>query len=96
MALWRLQLGRLLQLAPEEKNKVSEAFASMDTGRRRVVEELRAGLKSAEQADDEIDKLEDAREQALRGLLGEERLRKYRELRRTDRPASPGPPAPPR
>ena len=53
---------------------------------------MRAGLKNAEQADDEIDNLEDSTEGAVRGLLGEQRMQQLRDAERNERRQRRGPP----
>ena len=82
---YRERLTRLAGLSPDEQNRVAQLHANLHTGRQRVLEELRAGGKSASQADDEIDNLEDQVERDIRALLGDARLQKFREASRAER-----------
>jgi hypothetical protein len=84
------QMTRVLGLSSDEQGRLAQLFSTMQAGRKRVVEEMRGGGKSAEQARDEIDKLEEGTDQSVRALLGDERLRKYREARRSERRGGPG------
>lgn len=79
------RLGRLVGLNPDEKNRISQYYTTLHSGRRRVLEEMRAGVKNAEQADDEIDNLEEETQRQVRALLGDARLNKYREANRAER-----------
>jgi hypothetical protein len=81
----RENLTRLLVLPPDEQNKINQFYLTLQTGRQRVIEEMRAGVKNAEQADDEIDTLEDETDRQVRSLLGEQRMQKFRELSRANR-----------
>jgi hypothetical protein len=72
-------------LSGGERGTIQQMYASMHATRQRILDEMRTGVKSSEQADDEIDQLEDQTETAVRGLLGEERLKQMREARRAER-----------
>jgi hypothetical protein len=82
---YRERLTRLAALTPDEQNRVSQLHTAMSSARQRVLEEMRAGGKSAEQADDEIDNLEDETNRQIRTLLGEQRMQKFREAARAER-----------
>jgi hypothetical protein len=79
------QLTRVLGLSSDEQGKVGQLYATMQANRRRVLDEMRAGQKDADQADDEIDNLRDETERSVRALLGEPRMQKYRESMRAQR-----------
>jgi hypothetical protein len=79
------RLSRVLQLSGSEQGAIRNLYAQMQTGRERVLEEMRSGIKTAAQADDEIDALEDKTETAVQGLLGEPRMKQLREARRAER-----------
>ncbi len=81
----RETMVRVLGLSSAEQNRVQQLHTQMQTGRQRVIEEMKAGLKNAETADDEIDALEDETDRQVNALLGEERQRKLREARRAER-----------
>jgi hypothetical protein len=74
-----------IPLTGDEPLKLSTLFTNLQTGRRQILDDMRAGLKNAEQADDEIDKLRDGLEGQIQALVGEDRWRKYREQRRQGR-----------
>jgi hypothetical protein len=96
---YRERLNRLAGLSPDEQNKVAQLHTAMQSRRQRVLEEMRAGLKSAEQADDDIDNIEDETTRQIRALLGEQRMQKFREStrneRRRERGLPPNAPPPP-
>lgn len=81
----REQLTKILALTSEEQGKVGQLYTTLQTGRQRVLEEMRAGVKNAEQADDEIDNLRDETEKSVRTLLGEPRMKQYRDANRAAR-----------
>jgi hypothetical protein len=102
----RERMARLLGLGIDEQNRIGHLYTTLQSARQRVLEDMRVGGKSAEQADDEIDALEDEAQRNVRTLLGEDRVRKLREAERGERrrerggregggpPAPPGQPAP--
>jgi hypothetical protein len=81
------QLTQVLSLSSDEQGKVGQLFATLQSNRRRVLDEMRAGQKDSEQADEEIDKFRDETDASVRALLGEPRMRQFREAtqRRRDR-----------
>jgi hypothetical protein len=79
------RLTRTLSLNSTEQGAIQNMYTSLQSARARVVEEMRAGIKTAEQADDEIDALEDKTETAVRSLLGEGRMKQMREARQAER-----------
>ena len=81
---YRDRLVKVLSLPAHEQEKVGQFYATLQASRRKVLEEMRSGLKNAEQADDEIDNLEDGAEQQVRTLLGEQRMQQLRDARRTE------------
>lgn len=108
---YRDRLTKVLSLPPHDQQKVGQLFSSLQTGRQKVLEEMRSGLKNADQADDEIDDMEDKTEEQVRALLGDQRMQQLREAERAERrrgrggqgqgqnqgqtPAPAPPPAPP-
>jgi hypothetical protein len=82
---YRDRLSKVLSLPGHEQEKLGQFYASLQAGRRKVLEEMRSGVKNAEQADDEIDNLEDSTEQQVRTLLGEQRMQQLRDARRNER-----------
>lgn len=82
---YRDRLTKVLSLPAHEQDKVGQLYSTLQAGRRKVLEEMRSGLKNAEQADDEIDNLEDSTEQQVRALLGEQRMQQLRDARRAER-----------
>jgi hypothetical protein len=92
---------RLLKAVPltgDEPIKVATLFTTLQAGRRQLIEDMRAGLKNAEQTDTALDELRDGTEKSLHALLGDERWRKVREARRGGGQGAPaaaaGAPAP--
>jgi hypothetical protein len=76
---------RLLKAVPltgDEPIKVATLFTTLQAGRRQLIEDMRAGLKNAEQTDTALDELRDGTEKSLHALLGDDRWRKVREGRR--------------
>lgn len=76
------RLLKAIPLTGDEPLKLETLFTNLQNGRRQIIEDMRAGLKNAEQADDEIDQLRDGLEGQIQALVGEDRWRKYREQRR--------------
>jgi hypothetical protein len=72
-------------LTGDEPLKVNNLFATLQTGRHQLLEEMKAGLKSADQVDEAIDELQDNTEKSVRTLLGDERWKKLREADRRER-----------
>jgi hypothetical protein len=79
------RIARSVPLSGAEQGTIHQMYASMDASRNRILEEMRSGVKTSEQADDEIDQLEDQTETAVHNLLGEERLKQMRESRKAER-----------
>jgi hypothetical protein len=76
---WRERMAKVVPLAPDEATKVNALLASLQTGRRQLLEDMRAGSKDADQTDSALDDLQDSTQKAIRTLIGEERWRKMRE-----------------
>lgn len=81
----RDRILRFAGLQPHEQQRVGQLFTDLQQNRRRVMEELQAGLKTAEQADDEIDDMEDATEKAWKTLLGDQRMKQFRDAEKAER-----------
>jgi hypothetical protein len=82
---YRDRMAKVLSLPAHEQEKVGQLFATLQAGRRKVLDDMRAGLKNAEQADDEIDNLEDGTQAQVRALLGDQRMQQLRDARRAER-----------
>lgn len=92
------QMTHILALTSEEQGKVGQLYSSLQASRRRVLDEMHAGQKDADQADNEIDGFRDETDRSVRALLGEPRMQKFRETMRAQRRRGgneAGPPAPP-
>jgi hypothetical protein len=76
------RIMKAIPLTGDEPLKLATLFTNLQNGRRQILEDMKAGLKNAEQADDEIDELRDGLDGQIQALVGEERWRKYREQRR--------------
>jgi hypothetical protein len=87
------ELTRVLALSSDEQGKVGQLYATLQSNRRRVLDEMQAGQKDAGQADDAIDKFRDETDASLRALLGEPRMRQFREAMQGQRRrgGNPGP-----
>jgi ABC-type branched-subunit amino acid transport system ATPase component len=79
------RITRALNLSGGEQGTIHQMYASMQASRQRILDEMQSGVKTSEQADDEIDQLEDQTETAVRTLLGDERLKQAREARKAER-----------
>ncbi len=79
------RLTRALSLSSTEQGAIQNMYTSLNSARSRVIEEMRSGIKSASQADDEIDELEDKTETAVRSMLGEARMKQLRDVRQAER-----------
>jgi hypothetical protein len=82
---YRDRLARVLQLGPSEQGAIGGIYSQLQTSRQKVLDDMRAGSKSAEQADEEISALEGQAERQVQSLLGEGRMRQLREARRAER-----------
>ncbi len=82
---YRERLTRVLGLSQGEQGSIGSIYANLQTQRQKVIDEMRAGQKSAEQADDEIRTLESNADRSVHGILGEGRMRQLREARRAER-----------
>jgi hypothetical protein len=82
---YRDRLNKTLGLTSSEQGGVNSIYATMQSKRQRILDEMRSGLKSADQADDEIDNLVDDTEKQVQTLLGDGRMRQLREARRNER-----------
>jgi hypothetical protein len=84
---------RLLKAVPltgDEPIKVATLFTNLQTARRQLIEDMRAGLKNAEETDTALDELRDGMDKSLHALLGDDRWRKAREGRRGGGQGGPG------
>jgi hypothetical protein len=79
---WKERIMKTVPLTGDESAKLTTMFTDMQAGRRRILDDMKAGLKNAEQTDNEIDELHDNTERSIHALLGDERSRKLREARR--------------
>jgi hypothetical protein len=79
------RIARALNLSGGEQGTIHQMYASMQATRQRILDEMQTGAKTARQADDEIDQLEDQTETAVRNMLGEDRLKQMREARKNER-----------
>jgi hypothetical protein len=104
---WKERVSKV-PLTGDEPQKINALFATLATGRRQLVEDMKAGVKNAEDTDTAMDELQDNTQKALRTLLGDERWNKMQSDRqgrgggrqgngqRGNGPPRPGaPPAPP-
>jgi hypothetical protein len=82
---WKDRILKNVQLTGDEPLRLDTLFATLKNGRAQILEDMRAGLKTSEQADKEIDELQDGTEKGVRTLLGDERAKKLREQERKDR-----------
>jgi hypothetical protein len=87
------ELTKILALSSDEQGKVGQLYATLQSNRRRVLDEMHAGQKDSGQADDEIDKFRDETDTSVRALLGEPRMRQFREATQGQRRrgGNPGP-----
>jgi hypothetical protein len=87
------ELTKVLALSSDEQGKVGQLYATLQSNRRRVLDEMHAGQKDSGQADDEIDKFRDETDTSVRALLGEARMRQFREATQGQRRrgGNPGP-----
>lgn len=79
---YRERILKSVALTGDEPLKLNTLFTTMQTTRRQILDDMRAGLKNAEKADDELDELRDGTERQIQALLGEERYKKVRGDRR--------------
>jgi hypothetical protein len=95
---YKERLTKAVALTGDEPLKIDALLSGLTNGRRQILEEMKGGGRSAEQADDAIDELEDGTEQKVRALLGEDRWRKFREEQQQgggqQPPGQPGQPPP--
>lgn len=75
---WKDRILKAVPLTGDEPLRIEALFASLKTGRQQILDDMRAGAKNSEQADNEIDQLQDATEKNLRTLLGDDRWKKLR------------------
>src|SRR6185436_16378681 len=69
----------------DEPLKLATLFTGLQQGRHQILDDMKAGLKNAEQADNEMDELRDTTDKSIHALLGDDRYRKIREGRRGER-----------
>jgi hypothetical protein len=84
---FRDKLFRLAPLAPHEQQQVRDQLSRLAETRRRIIDDMKAGLKNAGQADDEIDDAEDNVEKSVRALVGDQRWKAFRDADRKERDA---------
>jgi hypothetical protein len=77
----RERIMKAVPLTGDEPLKLTTLYTTLQAGRRQVLDDMRAGLKNAEQADNEMDELRDNTENSIHALLGDERWKKLREGR---------------
>lgn len=82
---YRERIMKTVALTGDEPLKLTTLFTTLQTQRRQILDDMRAGLKNAEKADDELDELRDGTERQIHALLGDERYKKVREGRRGGR-----------
>ena len=82
---YRERILKTLALTGDEPPRLDALFTTLQTGRRQILDDMRAGLKNAEKADEELDELRDGTEKQIHALLGDERYKKLREGRRGER-----------
>lgn len=90
---FRDRVLKAVPLTGDEPLRVAKLFTDLQTGRQQILEDMRAGNKTADQADSAIDELRDANEKAVHALLGDERWKKARkdDKRQEDRGGTPTP-----
>jgi hypothetical protein len=81
---WKERILKNVQLTGDEPLRLDTLFATLKSGRAQILEDMRAGLKTSDQADKEIDELQDGTQKGVRALLGDERAKKLREQERKD------------
>jgi hypothetical protein len=95
---WRDKVLAMRSLTPAEAQKLTALFARLREDRQRVLESMKAGHLSSEEADDTTDDLARAHKKEVRALLGEQRWKEVKEEERRLRPgkdlATADPPAP--
>jgi hypothetical protein len=79
---WKERIMKAVALTGDEPLKLNTLFTNLQTGRRQILDDMKAGLKNAEQTDNELDELRDSTERSIHAMLGDERYRKVREARR--------------
>ncbi|HXU83617.1 MAG TPA: hypothetical protein VN914_19625 [Polyangia bacterium] len=79
------RIQKTVPLTGDEPLKLATLFTSLQQGRHQILDDMKAGLKNAEQADNEMDELRDTTDKSIHALLGDDRYRKIREGRRGER-----------
>jgi hypothetical protein len=82
---WMERIGKSVPLTSDETVRLQAMYAELKSGRQQVLDEMRGGGKTAEQANDAMDELRDKADKSVRALLGEERWKKAREEARNNR-----------
>lgn len=82
---WKERIVKGVPLTGDEPLRLETLFTTLQNGRRQILEEMKSGLKNAQQADDEVDALQENTEKSVRSLLGEERLKQLREAEKKER-----------
>jgi hypothetical protein len=78
---WKERITKAIPLSGDEPQKLGALFTSLQTGRRQLLEDMKAGAKTAEETDSAMDDLQESTQKAVRSLLGDDRWRKLREDR---------------
>jgi hypothetical protein len=76
------RIQKTVPLTGDEPLKLSTLFTALQQGRHQILEDMKAGLKNAEQADNEMDELRDGTDKSIHALLGDDRYHKVRDGRR--------------
>jgi len=76
------RITKAVPLTGDEPLKLGTLFTALHDGRHQILEDMKAGLKNAEQAENEMDELRDNTDKSIHALLGDDRFKKVRDLRR--------------
>jgi hypothetical protein len=76
---WKESIVKAVPLSGDEPVKLTALFATLQTGRRQLLEDMRAGARSADDTDSAVDELQQSTQKGIRALLGEDRWKKMRE-----------------
>jgi hypothetical protein len=76
------RIQKTVPLSGDEPLKLTTLFTNLQQGRHQILDDMKAGLKNAEQAETEMDELRDNTDKSIHALLGDDRFRKVRDGRR--------------
>ena len=76
------RITKTVPLTGDEPLKLATLFTNLQQSRHQILDDMKAGLKNAEQADNELDELRDNTDKSIHALLGDDRWKKVREGRR--------------